>query len=118
MRTALRTIALISGVFASVVAVIIDALYSFFHVLGRVSGVTNDPSHFWWGLFVALIGFVGALLSISSLVVAALLMLVAGVALFWVVGWWAIFASLFFFIGAVLAFIDRNRATTTTTVTG
>ncbi len=106
---------MVSGVFASVIAVIVDALYSFFHVLGRISGITNDPSHFWWGLFVALIGFVGSLLSISSPVLAAVLMLVAGVAFFWVVGWWAIFASLFFFIGAALVILDRGRATTTTT---
>ncbi len=109
----MRTLGMISGIFASVVAVIIDALYSFFHVLGRVSGITDDPSHFWWGLLVALIGFVGSLLSFGSPLVAAILMLIAGVAFFWIVGWWAIFASLFFFIGAALAFLDSRRAATT-----
>jgi len=109
----MRTFAMISGIVASVVAVIVDFLYSFFHVLGRVSGITNDPSHFWWGLFVTLIGFVGALLTFRSPMLAAVLMLIAGVAFFWIVGWWAIFASVFFFIGAALAFIDGRRATTT-----
>jgi len=115
---AMRTLGMFFGIFASVIAVIVDSLYSFFHVLGRVSGITNDPSHFWWGLFVTLIGFVGALLSMGSPIAAAILMLVAGVALFWVVGWWAIFASLFFFIGAALAILDRRRATTTTGAMG
>jgi hypothetical protein len=114
----MRTIGMVFGIFGSVVAVIVDFLYSFFHVLGRVTGITSDPSHFWWGLLVALIGFVGSLLSIGSPVVAAILMLIAGVALFWLVGWWAIFASVFFFIGAALAILDRRRAPTTTSTMG
>jgi hypothetical protein len=115
---AMRVIGMFFGIFASVVAVIVDSLYSFFHVLGRVSGITNDPSHFWWGLLVALIGFIGSLISMASPVLAAILMLGAGVAFFWVVGWWAIFASLFFFIGAALAILDRRRATTRTGAAG
>ncbi|HEU0027330.1 MAG TPA: hypothetical protein VFQ25_09460 [Ktedonobacterales bacterium] len=114
----MRTLGMISGILASVVAVIVDFLYSFFHVLGRVTGITNDSSHFWWGLLVTLIGFVGSLLSIGSPVLAAILMLIAGVAFFWLVGWWAIFASVFFFIGAALVILDSRRAPTTTGTIG
>lgn len=111
MRLALRTLGMFAGIFASVVALLIDSLYSLFHVLGRMTGVTDDASHFWWGLLVTLIGFVGALLSIPTPVVASIMMLVAGIAFFWIAGWWAIFASLFFFVGAALVFLDRGRAT-------
>ena len=118
MRLTMRTIGMLIGIFASIVALLVDSLYSFFHVLGRVSGITDDASHFWWGLLVTLIGFAGSLLAISSPVLAAILMLAASVALFWIVGWWAIFASVFFFTGAALTFLDRGNATTTTRAMG
>ncbi len=111
MRFALRTLGMFTGIFASVVALVVDTLYSLIHVLARMSGVTDDASHFWWGLLVTLIGFVGALLSVPSPVIASIMMLGAGIAFFWIAGWWAIFASLFFFIGAALVFLDRSRAT-------
>ena len=62
VQFSMRTLAMLTGLFGVVVAFAINILYSFIHVLGRVSGITNDRSHFFFGLLVVLIGFVGSLL--------------------------------------------------------
>jgi hypothetical protein len=100
----IRTLALITGLFAVIVAFIINLLYSFLHVLGRVAGITNDSSHFFWGLLVILIGFVGSLLVMVFPTVGAVLLLVAGIAFFFIAGWWALLASPFMLIAAALAY--------------
>lgn len=58
-----RVFALILGLIGVVVAFTINLLYSSLHVLGRVAGITNDQTHFFWGLFVILIGLVGSVLA-------------------------------------------------------
>jgi predicted membrane protein len=60
----MRTLALVTGLFGVVVAFVINLFYSFLHVLGRVTGITNDQSHFFWGLFVILIGLIGSLFAL------------------------------------------------------
>jgi hypothetical protein len=99
-----RTLAMLIGLFGVVIAFFINLLYSTFHVLGRISGITNDRSHFFWGLLVVLIGFVGSLLVLFRPMVGAVLLVVAAIAFFFIVGWWALLASPFMLIGAILAF--------------
>jgi hypothetical protein len=100
----MRTLALIIGLFGVIVAFVINLLYSSFHVLGRVTGITNDQSHFFFGLLVILIGFVGSLLAFFFPIVGAVLLAVAGIAFFFIAGWWALLASPFLLIAAVLAY--------------
>ena len=100
----MRMLALIAGLVGVVVAFIVNLLYSFFHVLGRVAGITNDSSHFFWGLFVVLIGFVGSLLVLVSPTIGAVLLVVAAIAFFFIAGWWALLASLLLLIAAALAY--------------
>lgn len=104
-----RMLALIIGLIGVVIAFIINILYSSFHVLGRVTGITNDSTHFWWGLLVVLIGIVGSFLVLFIPIVAAVLLLVAGIAFFFVAGWWALFASPFLLVAAALAY-NHSRA--------
>ena len=99
-----RTLALLIGLFGVVIAFFINILYSTFHVLGRVAGITNDRSHFFWGLLVVLIGLVGSLLVAFRPLVGAVLLVVAAIAFFFIVGWWALLASPFMLIAAALAF--------------
>ncbi|MFL5629567.1 MAG: hypothetical protein ACJ788_28675 [Ktedonobacteraceae bacterium] len=99
-----RTLALLSGLFGVIVAFVINLLYSSLHVLGRVTGITADQSHFFWGLFVILIGFVGSLLALFIPIVGAVLLAVAGIAFFFIAGWWALLASPFLLVGAYLAY--------------
>ena len=100
----MRTIAMLIGLFGVIVAFVINFLYSFIHVLGRVSGITSNQSHFFFGLLVILIGFVGSLLALFVPIVGAVLLVVAGIAFFFIAGWWALLASPFLLIAAVLAF--------------
>ena len=104
MQFTMRTLAMLTGLFGVVVAFAINILYSFIHVLGRVSGITNDRSHFFFGLLVVLIGFVGSLLVPFNPIVGAVLLVVAAIAFFFIVGWWALLASPFLLIAAALAY--------------
>ncbi len=107
-RFTFRTIALIVGLIGTVLAFIIDILYSLVHVLGRVTGITADQSHFFWGLLVVLVALAGSLLAPIFAWLAAVLLLAAGIAFFFIVGWWAIIASVFLFVAAILTFSNRR----------
>jgi hypothetical protein len=100
----MRILALLIGLLGVVVAFIINLLYSSLHVLGRITGITNDQSHFFWGLFVILIGLVGSILALFIPSIGAVLLLVAGIAFFFIAGWWALLASPFLLVAAFLAY--------------
>ena len=103
-RLSIRVLALIVGLFGVIVAFIINLLYSFLHVLGRVAGITSDQSHFFWGLLVIFIGLVGSLFALFIPTAGVVLLVVAGIAFFFIAGWWALLASPFLLIAALLAF--------------
>ncbi len=107
-RFTFRTIALIVGLVGTVIAFIINILYSLVHVIGRVSGITNDNSHFWWGILVVIAALIGSFLAPVFAIGAAILLLASGIAFFWIVGWWAIIASVFLFVAAILTFSNRR----------
>ena len=107
-RFALRTIALIVGLIGAGLALVINILYSLLHLLGRITGMPSDSAHFLYGLVVVLVGTVGAFLAPVLPPVAAGLLVVAGVALFFVVGPWALIAAPFFLVAAVLTFSNRQ----------
>ena len=107
-RFSLRAIATIVGLVGAVVALIIVLLYTVFNVLGRVVGVTNDSTHFFWGIFLVLFGAVGAFLATLYPPVAEIMLAVAGIGLFFVVGWWAIIAAPFLLVAALLTFSNQR----------
>jgi len=100
----MRILTMIIGLIGVVIAFFVNIFYSFFHVLGRVSGITNDQSHFFWGLFVILIGLVGSIFALFSPIVAMVLLLISGIAFFFIAGWWALLASPFLLVAAFLAY--------------
>src|SRR5258707_15125822 len=104
MQFTMRTLAMLIGLFGVVVAFVINILYSTFHVLGRVAGITSNQSHFFFGLLVILIGFIGSLMVLFTPIVGAVLLAVSGIAFFFIAGWWALLASPFLLIAAVLAY--------------
>ena len=109
LRLTMRTFALIIGLIGVVIAFIINLLYSSLHVLGRVTGITNDQSHFFWGLLVIAVGLVGSLSVLFMPTVGVVLLLVAGIAFFFIAGWWALLASPFLLIAALLAYRHSRR---------
>jgi hypothetical protein len=104
LKLAARTVALIIGLLGVVLAFIINLLYSSLHVLARITGITNDQSHFIWGLIVVFIGLFGSLFVLFIPTVGVVLLLVAGIAFFFIAGWWALLASPFLLIAALLAY--------------
>ena len=107
-RFTFRTIALIIGIVGTVIAFIINILYSLAHVLGHVAGISDDPAHFWWGLLVVLLALVGSFLAPVLPIVAAVLLVGTGIAFFFIVGWWAVIASPFLFVAAIMTFSNRR----------
>src|SRR5258708_24851329 len=103
MQFTMRTLAMLIGLFGVVVAFVINILYSTFHVLGRVTGITSNQSHFFFGLLVILIGFIGSLMVLFTPIVGAVLLVVAGVALFFISGSGARLGSPFLLIVAATA---------------
>lgn len=109
LRLTMRTFALIIGLIGVVIAFIINLLYSSLHVLGRVAGITSNQSHFFWGLVVIAVGLVGSLSVLFLPTVGVVLLLVAGIAFFFIAGWWALLASPFLLVAALLAYRHSRR---------
>jgi len=102
-------LAMIVGLVGVVLAFVVNLLYSSLHVLGRIAGITSNPSHFFFGLLVVFIGLIGSVLALFVPIVGAVLLAVAGIAFFFIAGWWALLASPFLLIAAVLAY-EHTRA--------
>jgi hypothetical protein len=106
-RFTMRTVALILGLVGTVIALILTLLYSLFHAIGAVAGVTADSGHFFVGIFFVLIGLGGSFLTLFLPILAALMLAAAGIGLFFAVGGWALFAAPFFFVAAIFTFSNR-----------
>ncbi len=107
-RFTFRTAALVVGLVGTVLALIVVLLYTIFHVFGQVAGISNDTTHFWWGLVVVLLALSGSLLAPILPIVAAAMLAVAGIALFFIVGWWALIVSPFLLVAALMTFSNRR----------
>ena len=105
-----RALIVTLGIVGAVVGGIVAVLYSLLHVLGRIAGITNDSSHFFIAMALALVGLVGASKAIDSPGVGAALLAVAGIGLFFVVGWWALLSAPFLLGAAFLAYRSRPAA--------
>jgi hypothetical protein len=104
VQISMRLLAMITGLIGVVIAFVINILYSFFHALSRIAGISTTQTHFFYGLLVIVIGLVGSLLTLFAPIVGAVLLAVAGIAFFFIAGWWALLASPFLLIAAALAF--------------
>jgi hypothetical protein len=108
MRIAGRVGALILGLIACAIALVTDILYSLMHRMSGALGSTNlDQTHGFIGFLLVLVGVLGSILALFSPVVAAVLLLIAGIGLLFVVKGWAIISLIFFVLAAYLAFRDR-----------
>ncbi len=104
VQISMRLLAMITGLIGVIIAFVINIMYSFFHALSRIAGIPTSQTHFFYGLLVILIGLAGSLLALFTPIPAAVLLVVAGIAFFFIAGWWALLASPFLLIAAALAF--------------
>jgi len=110
LKLALRTIGMVLGLLASALVLIIDILYSLTNTLVKASGHTGVDSHFFIGLLITLIGVVGSFLADPLPDVSVILMIIAAVGFFFLVGAWAIIPAIVFLIALVIVFLDRGHA--------
>lgn len=105
-----RILALILGLAGCAIAFLINISYStFHHAVGMLGDATLDRTHGFIGFGLVLLGLVGSILALFSPVFAAILLLIAGIGLFFVIKGFAVFSILFFVLAAVFAFLGRHR---------
>jgi hypothetical protein len=102
-----RTMALTIGLIGAVIAFVMTLLYSAFHTVGRIAGISNDSSHLFIGLLLSLGAFIGALLSAVSPLLGALLLAITAIGFFFIIGWWALLAAPFLLWAAFVAWRHR-----------
>ena len=110
MRFVGRAGAMILGLVGVVIALVVNFAYSGIHDALRLGGDKNiSHSHGFIGFLLIVVGFAGTLLALPAPVASAVLFLVAGIGLFFIVKAYAILCSIFFIAAAILAYIDRSK---------
>lgn len=110
MRIVARILALILGLVGCAVAVAVNISYSsFHHAVNMLGDATLTRTHGFIGFGLIVVGAAGSFLALFLPVPAAILLLIAGIGLFFVVKGYAIFSILFFVLAAIFAFIGRHH---------
>lgn len=105
MEIVYRLIVFLLGLCGAAAALGINVFYSISTLFQSLVGFHPDASHGWLGLGCVVLAFMGACLVLvkSSIPVGAILLLIAGIAFFFVVNWWAWLASPQMFLAAFFA---------------
>ena len=105
-----RMMAMATGLVGSVIAFVVVALYSFLHMLERMAGITADQSHLFLGIGLTILAVIASLVVVSAPEIGAVLLVLAAVGFFFIVGWWAIIPALFLIGTAVMTYMSyRNH---------
>ena len=105
-----RTAAMIVGLVGAILGFVTSTFYSLLHILGRISGISADHGHFFIGLGLAIVAIIGSFLVIGMPEAGALVLVLATIGFFFIMGWWAFIPAVFLLVAAGLAFMDRRRA--------
>ncbi len=112
LRISARVLALILGVIGAICALIINIVYSTGRHVNNFVFNGDATSHGFIGLLLVLVGLVGAIVTPLLPIAGAVLMAIAGIGFFFIVGWWALLlASPLLLIGAGIAFNARRETT-------
>jgi hypothetical protein len=103
----LRILATVIGLIGSFIAFFVVLLHTLI-TDSQKGGLGNG--HFFLGLLVTILAFLGALLSWPFPVTAAVMMVLGAVGLFVIAPFLSWFAIPFLLIAALLAFLDRKKA--------
>lgn len=118
MHLPMRTIGMIAGLIGAGVGLALTLLYSIWHLISQTFGITPDAPHFLLGVVATILAVAGALLALVFGEIGAVLLLVATVAFFFVLGWWAILPALLLLPAAGLAYWYRASRTRGRAVAG
>lgn len=108
MRTALRIAALVLGIVGAFDALVVNIAVSALKVFGRLVGMTTE-THGVIGILVVIVAIIGALLVLRYPLVGGVLLLIAGIAFFFVAHWWALLASPQLLIAGLLGVAERSE---------
>jgi len=110
MRLIGRLGALVLGLIGAVIGLVVNFAYSAFHDIARWAGDTHmDSTHGFIGFFVLVAGIIGSLITPVAPSAAAVLLLIAGIGIIFIVKWFALIITPFFLVAAVLAYLDRPQ---------
>src|SRR5215467_3248179 len=82
MRAVTHVMAMAIGLVGAVIAFVVNAMYSLAHVLGRMTGITADRSHFFIGTGLTIVAVIGALCMAGAPEVGAVLLVLATIGFF------------------------------------
>lgn len=103
-----RTLGMIVGIIGALLALLITIITVIAYHTDQLFDVSGKHSHGFLGTVAFVVGLVGALLSLPSATVAAVLMAIAGLLMLYVAGGWGIIPLIFLGVAAVLVFLDRG----------
>ncbi|MGO8950180.1 MAG: hypothetical protein ACLQUY_21490 [Ktedonobacterales bacterium] len=110
MKVISRPVATAVGLVGAVLGFVVSTFYSLMHILGRISGITADHGHFFGGLGLTIVAIIGSFLVLAMPEAGALVLVLATIGFFFIMGWWAFIPAVFLLTAAGLAFLDRRRA--------
>lgn len=109
MRYAQRIAVLVLGLIGTLDGAIVNAVVSAVHRVDQVLGGSGDPTHGVIGFIICFAFLVGAFLALRYPLPAGILLIVAGIAFFFIVHAWALLASPVIFVAGWLAIMDSRE---------
>jgi hypothetical protein len=109
MRTTLRIAALVLGIIGAFDALVVNVAVSILGRFRELVGWTPDTTHGFIGILVVILALVGAVLVVRYPVLGGALMIIAGLAFFYVAHWWGLLASPQLLIAGLLGVAERSE---------
>jgi hypothetical protein len=95
-----------AGLYGTAVAIIIDALYSVFHVLWPVTSKSDSPMYFLLELVLIMLATAGSFVVAAHAPLGSFLLVLAVLGAFGTLGWWALLIAPLWLLAAFLACLD------------
>ena|SRR5215469_7575151 len=108
-HSSMRTYAMAAGLYGTAVAIIIDALYSVFHVLWPVTIASDSSIYFLFELGLIMLASAGSFVIAANAHLGAVLLVLAVLGAFSTLGWWALLIAPLWLLAAFLACLDFAR---------
>ena len=105
-----RTYAMAAGLYGTAVAIIIDALYSVFHVLWPISSKADSSTYFLLELVLIMLATAGSLVIAVHAPLGSGLLVLALLGALATLGWWALLIAPLWLLAAFLACLDFTRS--------
>jgi hypothetical protein len=109
-HSSMRSYAMAAGLYGTAVAIIIDALYSVFHILWPVTSKSDSSMYFLLELVLIMLATAGSFVVAAHAPLGILLLVLAVLGTFGILGWWALLNAPLWLLAAFLACLDFSRS--------